>query len=153
MDIGTSSTKGVLVNKDGLVICQSKIKHTVDYKTADQAEQHPNKIWWNETFNIIRDLIKKSNISTRNIKGIGCSGMFPVLLPIDKHGRPLREAILYNIDTRSRNQINYIQAKINKSGMPRDAKNNLTYQAMLPKIKWVKDNEPHIWSETQTIFE
>lgn len=153
IDIGTSSTKGVLVNKDGNVIYHSKRNHTVNYKTANQAEQNPDNVWWNETLSIIKELVKNSNIPKERIAGVGCSGMFPVILPVDKKGQPLREGILYNIDTRSKKQIDYIQTKIDKYYMTENIQNNLTYQSVIPKIKWIKDNEPEVWEKTQTILD
>src|SRR5699024_7078955 len=81
------------------------------------------------------------------------SGMFPVVLPVDKNGHPLRDGILYNIDTRSKKQIDYIQKKIDKYYAHKPIRNNLTYQSVIPKIKWIKDNEPKVWKKTKSILD
>src|SRR5699024_4885458 len=126
---------------------------TIKYKTINQAEQNPTSVWWHETLNIIIDLLKNSKISKESIAGVGCSGMFPVILPVNKKGTPLREGILYNIDTRSKDQIEFLQKKIENNYPSEAVKNNLNYQSVLPKIKWIKDNESDIWAQTQTILD
>src|SRR5699024_9059430 len=88
----------------------------------------------------------KSNVKKEHIAAIGCSGIFPVILPISKEGVPLRKAILYNIDKRSEKQINYFRKQLGNS-------HSLSYQSVIPKLKWIKDNEPKVWKETHSILD
>ena len=151
IDIGTSSTKGVLVDQDGKVIARGRRPHKVEFPLPGWAEQNADLVWWNETRDIIQELLAKSEIPPGEIAAVGCSGVCPVVLPIDKNGKPLRNGILYSIDARADKQIRLLKNEvglepIDDSGQP------LSFQSVIPKLMWLRENEPDVWANTDTIL-
>src|SRR5699024_560041 len=81
------------------------------------------------------------------------SGVFPAIVPINKEGKALRNAILYNIDKRSSQQIKKLNKRIDPSYTMKVSRRSLNYQSVMPKILWIKENESIIWKDIDTILD
>lgn len=152
IDIGTSSTKGVLLDECGIVIAKTKRLHTVEYPHSGWAEHNADLVWWKETVQIIKELLSETRIPPNRIAAIGCSGVCPVILPLDKHGTPLRKAILYSIDSRSTKQIESLNKKVGRENIVNESGQPLSYQSIMPKLIWLKEEEPEVWNKTDVII-
>lgn len=149
IDIGTTNSKGVLVDIKGNVLSSETVTHTISSPRPDWAEQDP-AIWWEEFKHICRALFSKSGITPQDIIAIGCSGMMPTVVPLDERGNHLRPAILYGIDSRAGEEIKLIdsiQTDISSLG----ERKPLTSQSAAPKVLWIKRNEPEVFEKTETI--
>lgn len=103
VDIGTSSSKGVLVRPDGTVVARSVRKHGVSTPQPGWVEHDAERVWWAEFEAIIRELLDAADGAT--LDALAVSGIGPCLLPADGAGKPLRPAILYGVDTRATAEI------------------------------------------------
>ncbi len=142
IDIGTLSTKGLLICQDGDIICQTSIEHKINSPKPSWLEQNADEIWWAETVEVIRRLLNHPKAKPSNIGGIGISGLFPALLIADKNGTPLRPAILYS-DMRATKELNDFN---------RTFQANLNSDSVTPKIAWLRKNEPSIFKKTRYLF-
>ena len=149
VDIGTYSSKGVLTNKDGQVITTHVVQHDMDMPKPGYFEHDAEKIWWHDFVEIVKNILTKSDIDPRQILGIGTSGIGSCVLPIDAQGRPLRQAILYGIDTRATKEMEYLENVLGKHEIYRKNKTQLTSQQSGPKILWIRNNEPAIYKKTR----
>jgi len=148
IDIGTSSTKGVLVNIETGEVVASKI---VEHKSLNPAPGHfegDANAWWQEFVTIARELAS----GEENIVAVGVSGMGPCVLLTDEFGTPLRPAILYGVDTRSIEQIESMNALLGAENVFQQTGSFLTSQAVGPKLLWVEENEPEIWKAARKLF-
>jgi len=143
VDIGTYSSKGVVVKETGEVVASHIVEHNLDMPKPGYYEHDPEKVWWNDFLQICHTLLYKYEIDPRKIIGIGISTISPAIVPIDENGRALRPAILYGIDTRATKEISELSQL---TGV------KLTSQSAAPKILWIKRNEPEIWSKTRWIL-
>jgi len=71
------------------------------------------------------------------------------LLPTDAGGAPLREAILYGIDTRATREIDELTATFGAERILQRCGSPLTSQAVGPKLAWLRRNEPEVWARTK----
>jgi len=149
VDIGTYSSKGVLVNKDGQVIITHVVQHGMDMPKPGHFEHDAEKIWWHDFVEIAKNILTKSGIDPKQILGIGTSGIGSCVLPIDAQGRPLRPAILYGIDTRATKEIEYLENVLGKNKIFRKSETQLTSQSSGPKILWIRNNEPAVYEKTR----
>ena len=94
IDIGTYETKGVLVDIQGRVVAQSSKKHEMIVPQSGWAEHRPYEDWWGDFTFISNELIKKSNCDSKQIKSVCASTIGACMLPVDKEGEPLMNAIL-----------------------------------------------------------
>tara|TARA_B110000438_G_scaffold303185_1_gene363602 strand:- start:798 stop:2300 length:1503 start_codon:yes stop_codon:yes gene_type:complete len=151
IDIGTYETKGVLVNIHGKVVAQSSKKHEMLIPQSGWAEHRPNEDWWGDFTFISNDLINKSKCSPQQIKSVCASTIGACMLPVDRNGEPLMNAVLYGVDTRAHKEIEYLNQKIGKDNIFEFNGNALSSQQIGPKILWLKNNEPDIFSKTHKI--
>ncbi len=151
IDVGTYSSKGVLVDPTGKVLCSHVVEHKMDIPRPGWAEQDADRVWWSDVVKICQILLNGSPYSGNHIGGVALSAIGPCVLPLDALGNPLRPGILYGVDTRASVEIEYINRTLgienifNFSGMA------LSSQAAGPKILWIKNNEPEIWKKTTHI--
>ena len=149
VDVGTASTKGVLVDGGGTVVASAARSHELSLPRPGWAEHDAETVWWSEFVAVTRELTAGGH---GRIVGVGVSGIGPCLLPADKDGRPLRPAILYGIDTRAAAEIAAQQERFGTDKILARCGSPLTSQAVGPKVEWLRRNEPEVWGQTRRLF-
>lgn len=147
VDIGTNSSKGVLVGLEGEILAQHVVPHDMDVPRPGWAEQDADRVWWMDFVQICRALLHASGRQAQEIGGIGVSAIGPCLLPVDARDRPLRPGILYGIDTRAIEEIAVLEDTYGSQAMYDLGGSTLTSQAVGPKILWLRRHQPEIYRE------
>ncbi len=145
IDIGTSSSRGVLVDVQGKILAEKSISHEIDKPQPGYYEQDP-ACWWFEVCNLSCDL--QHSASSATIRALCISSMAPCILPLDLRGRPLRPAILYGIDTRAEKEIEELHNRIGADNIFNMSGQLLSSQSCCPKILWIRHHEKDIWQQT-----
>ncbi|MBS2549942.1 FGGY-family carbohydrate kinase [Catenulispora sp. NL8] len=155
VDIGTASSKGVLVAADGTVLAQATRPHAVSSPRPEWFEHDPELIWWADFRQIVAELLAALPAvpgGPQPIDAIAVSGIGPCLLPADAEGRPLRPAILYGIDTRATAQIAEQSERLGGGIVLARCGSPLTSQAIGPKFGWLAEHEPKVAAATRRWF-
>ncbi|MHB9756928.1 FGGY-family carbohydrate kinase [Streptomyces sp. BYX5S] len=148
VDIGTSSSKGVLVALDGTVLHTAVRDHTVDRPAPGHVEM-PGHVWWDEFVSLAREL---TSAHDTRVVAVGVSGMGPCVLLTDADDTPLRPAILYGVDTRSVAQIARLERELGADEIVRRCGSRLTSQAAGAKVAWVADEEPEVLARARRLY-
>ncbi len=151
VDIGTSSSKGVLVTADGSILRSSTVNHEVSRPRSGWVEMD-GRIWWNEFIALVADLLGTARANDLEIVAIGVSGMGPCVLLADAEDEPVRPAILYGVDTRAAGQVERLTAELGIDAITRVGGSTLTSQAAGPKIVWVREEEPEAYARAARLF-
>jgi xylulokinase len=151
VDIGTSSTKGVLVSIDGQIRATAVREHVVDRPQAGWVEME-GSIWWSEYVSIVRELLASSPAGELVVEALGVSGMGPCALVTDSLSHPLRSAILYGVDTRASAQIARINDRLGSDAIFDRCGSVLSSQSVGPKLEWIADNEPSVAARARRMF-
>jgi xylulokinase len=146
VDIGTSSSKGVLVDLDGRVLGSHIVEHAVQRPGPGMFEMDAS-VWWQELVTISRRLIDDVEV-----KAVGVSGMGPCVLLADAADEPLRPAILYGIDSRAGRQIERLNDRYGAGEILRRCGSALSSQAAGAKIAWVADREPELFARARRLY-
>jgi xylulokinase len=149
VDIGTSSSKGVLVDLDGQVLRSCAVQHSVDRPAPGMVEMDP-AVWWDEFVTICRGLL--SDNDTADVVAVGVSGMGPCVLLADEADHPVRPAILYGVDTRAGRQIARLDERYGAAEILDRAGSALSSQAAGPKIAWVAETEPDLFARARRLY-
>lgn len=149
VDVGTSSTKGVLVAADGSIVKSLTREHDVDRPHSGWVEMDA-RIWWDEFASIARELI--ATRADVEVMAVGVSGMGPCVLLAGADGEPVRPAILYGVDTRAGDQIARMTDELGDDEITRIGGSVLTSQAGGPKIAWVAEEEPAAFAKAERFF-
>jgi xylulokinase len=143
VDIGTFSSKGVLVRENGAVAAECMVEHSLDIPAPGRAEHDPEKVWWGDFLRLCTALLKDSATNPAAIEAIGVSTISPAVVAVDAEGRALRPAILYGIDTRATAEIAELERL---TGTRHDS------QSAAPKVMWIRRHEPEVWARTRWIL-
>ena len=143
IDIGTASSKGVLVRPDGTITARSSIPHEVSMPHPGWLEHDADDVWLHDFIFVAKDLLSRSGINPKQVLALGVSSIASALLLLDKYREPLRPAILYGVDTRASQEVEEIK---------RDLGTFVTNQNITPKLRWVQKNEPAVWAKTCHLF-
>ncbi|MFC7457505.1 FGGY-family carbohydrate kinase [Brachybacterium sp. GCM10030267] len=148
IDVGTSSTKGVLVALDGTILACAVREHAVDRPAPGHVEMDA-EIWWDEFVSLTAEL---TGTADARITAVGVSGMGPCVLLTDDDGHPVRPAILYGVDTRAEAQIADLTARFGDQEIFGRCGSVLSAQAAGPKIRWVAEQEPEHFARASRLF-
>lgn len=149
IDIGTSSSKGVLVTGQGKVLARASREHETSTPHPGWVEHDARTVWWSDFLAIARELAPAAD---GRLVGLAVSGIGPCLLPADGSGRPLRPAILYGVDTRAGAEIAELTDELGAEEILRRGGTPLSSQAVGPKIRWLARHEPEVWERTEMLL-
>lgn len=151
IDVGTYSSKGVLVEANGRILKSHVVKHSMSIPRPGWAEQDADVVWWADVVAICRALLDGQPYAGANVAAIATSAIGPCMVPLDRAGRPLRPAILYGVDTRASTEIELLNAQIGVDRIFEFSGMMLSNQAVGPKILWMRRNEPDLWRQVATV--
>lgn len=147
-DIGSSSVKVALVEaatgKKIIVLHEPQNEMEIVSLHADWAEQDP-EIWWQHICTATKRAIREANIEASKIQGVGISYQMHGLVIVDEACNPLRNAIIW-CDSRAVTIGDKAFQEIGAEkcfGHLLNSPGNFTAS----KLKWVKENEPEIYSK------
>ncbi len=151
IDIGTTGVKALLVDSTGKILATDTKSYPLSTPQAGWSEQNPDD-WWEATVRGIRSVVKKSKISPDSICGIGLSGQMHGAVLIDKNGKVLRPAILWN-DQRTFKECEEIEKSAGgQKKLIKLVANPALTGFTAPKILWVRKNEPSIYRKIKKIL-
>lgn len=145
-DIGTSGTKSVLYDEKLNIIEEASCEYPLFCPNNGWAEQNPQD-WSNALLQSIKQLAS-ANLG-KEIVGLGLSGQMHGLVLLDKSNNVLMNSIIW-CDTRASLECEEI-LRI----MPDYAKYTLNPPIVgftLPKLLWVKNNNPQIYKQINKIL-
>lgn len=148
VDVGTYETKGVIVTAAGEIVAQAARPHQMIVPQPGWAEHDAERDWWGDFVFVTRKMLAESGVAPSSIAAIGASAIGPCVLPVDRDGNPLMNAILYGVDTRATAEIAELNALIGEDVILQHCRNALTTQAAGPKMLWLKKNRPEIYAKT-----
>jgi xylulokinase len=144
IDMGTGSTKGVLVDTAGVVLASTVISHSMNLPRPGWAEVDAEAIWWREVCEVSNRLTREippgSTLAAMCVSGVG-----PCLVLCDDDLTPLRPAILYGVDTRATAEIRLLTEEFGADAILEQAGTLLSSQAVGPKLEWVRRHEPEVF--------
>ncbi|ESV53906.1 D-xylulose kinase [Streptococcus agalactiae LMG 14747] len=149
LDLGTSSLKGLVVNREGSVVAESSSSYQLISPTIGYSEQNPQD-WYDAAEEVFSNLCKKVNDLKENLAGISFSGQMHSLVLLDEENNVIRNAILWN-DTRTTLQCEKLMMYYGEE-LLFITKNKALEGFTLPKILWVQENEPELWSKVRHIL-
>jgi len=139
IDQGTTSTRCMIFDHSGSVICFDQREHEQIYPKPGWVEHNPDEIW-ERTQGVVRGALQKGNLDTKDIAAVGITNQRETSVVWDKKtGRPVYNAIVWQ-DTRTDQICNELakdggQDRFRvKVGLP------LATYFSGPKIRWILDN-------------
>jgi len=144
-DAGTGGNKAVLVEPDGNVCATAFAPYQTHYPRPDWAEQNPED-WWRAVVSTTRQVMENSGAAPGDILAITHATQMLGIVPMDPEGNPLRPAIIW-LDGRAHEEAKRIMGKfLGRRIFSIVSGAELSGKDGLPKLLWLKVNEPEIYS-------
>ncbi len=147
IDLGTSSCKGLLVDKQGKILRIHAVPYDVSYPKDGYSEQDPKQ--WIDAVDEILD--KLSEGIKDQILGISFGGQMHGLVALDENDKVIRPCILWN-DARTEEETRYLNEKIGKDVLSAETANIAFAGFTAPKLLWMKKNEPENFARIAKIM-
>jgi len=139
IDLGGSVCKSVIYDLELHEASRAYQDVVTIYPKPRWAEQNPEE-WWKATVNVVKEAVNKGGINPKDIAGVAVCGQSHGPVLVDGNGNALFPCIVWP-DLRAIKQSEILGSRIGR-------KISAYYTA--PKLLWIKDNYPSIFSEMYT---
>jgi len=147
-DVGTQSSRAVLVNDHGELIAKKQIQHEPPYISPEKgfAEKKPE-----EFYDVLCKAASKLKVeypqAFSEIQAVTITTIRDSFVNVDKDGKPLRNAILW-IDSRQADGLPKLPATSSALFSVIGFKNFINLQYKKSYCNWIMEHEPEIWEKT-----
>ena len=148
IDIGTFESKGVLADDQGQIVKFKSTRHGMDNPRPNYYEHDAEAVWWHDFCLLSNELIAEAGIKNTEIAAVAASTLGTDCLPVDENIRPLRKAILYGIDARSVDEIDYLTSYYGEEKVKELFGRPICSGDVCAKILWIRRNEPEVYAKT-----
>jgi xylulokinase len=149
LDIGTTSTIGILVELPDKVITVTSRPTTLSSPHPGWAEEDPLE-WWGNACAVLRELSARVE-DVSHLAGICVTGMVPAIVVLDASGKPLRPSIQQS-DGRSSAEVARLAAEVDEAAFLAKAGNGVNQQLLAAKSRWLEHHEPAVFANIATVF-
>ena len=147
-DVGTQSSRAMLVNTSGEILGKCQVKHEPAYlsEQPDWAEQEAD-FYYECICRAARGLKEQKAELWPRIAAVSVTTIRDTVVCVDKEGKPLRPVILWLDKRRAKGKPEFSQVTkvlLKTVGMEKTA--NIQFQKS--HCNWIRDREPEIWEKT-----
>jgi len=151
IDVGTGGTRAVVVDETGSVVAAATAEHApFASPQTGWAEQDPRD-WWRAAAEAVRSVLAQPNVSAGEIACVGFSGQMHGAVLLDGDNDILRPALIW-CDQRTESQCREITKIVGEKRLIELTSNPAITGFTLPKLLWVREQEPDIWSRVRAVL-
>ena len=147
IDIGTQSTKAVLVSANGTILAQAQYGYAPDTPRPNWAEQHAD-VWLDAVERCITEVARgRDDIVALCVSSLyGGAG-----IPVDADINPLYPCLIW-MDRRAEAQVAWVRANVDLDRLGAVTGNLVDSYYGFTKMMWLRDERPDIWAKTALLL-
>jgi len=143
IDQGTTSTRFMVFDHSGKVVCFDQKEHEQIYPKPGWVEHDPMEIW-TRTDEVVKGALAKGNIDVADIAAVGITNQRETTVVWDRRtGKPYYNAIVWQ-DTRTADLCNMWAADGGQDRFRAHVGLPLATYFSGPKVRWILDNVPGV---------
>jgi len=147
IDCGTQSVRALLFDIAGNLISKKRTPIEPYYSTAPGlAEQDPS-VFWNALCDACNGLMQDSQTDPENIAAVSLTAQRATVVNLDKHGKPLRPAIIW-LDQRREDDFERVGGLWGLAFDLIGVRSTVNYLQAEAEVNWLVKNQPEIWNQT-----
>ena len=151
VDIGTSGTKTLAIDERGTILADASQSYPCYFPKPLWSEQDPED-WWRATVATIQAVVAKAGLKPADVKAIGLSGQMHGSVFLDKNGKVIRRALLWN-DQRTEAECAEIEQRAGgRKKLIQLVANPALTGFTAPKILWLRNREPRNFERTRHVL-
>ncbi|MFC7394469.1 gluconokinase [Scopulibacillus cellulosilyticus] len=145
VDIGTTSTKAVLFNKEGQIAAQHAVGYPLLSPSPSVAEQDPDEIY-EAVVNSIKQVMLKSAVDPKSLLLISFSSAMHSVIAVDRDGNPLTKSITW-ADNRSVTYADKLKNDLNGHDIYLRTGTPIHPMSPLSKLFWLRNEDKETFNK------
>jgi xylulokinase len=151
VDIGTQSTKALLVDGQGRIIAQHSQGYRVDTPKVRWAEQWP-QVWLEAVEACVVGCLQKADVAREQIKALCISSLYGGSgIAVDADLQPLHPCLIW-MDRRAGEQVQWVRDNVDLERLYAVTGNSVDSYYGFTKMLWLKQHQPDVWSRTRYLL-
>lgn len=151
VDIGTQSTKALLMSTEGEIVAQASVCYQVDQPRPLWAEQWPD-VWLDAVFESVAAAVAQGRVAATAIKAICVSSLYGGSgIPVDADIKPLHPCLIW-MDRRANDEVEWVRQHVDVGQLKRITGNGVDSYYGFTKMLWLKRNRPQVWAQTRYLL-
>jgi len=146
LDIGTTSTKGILYKIGQNIVAASSQSYPSFYPSPGIAEQDQDEVL-DAVLSVVQSLMQDSGIRPSSVSALVFGGILHSIFPVDKQGRALCRPLLW-ADTRSSTQSERLRKELSVEDVRSRTGCTVHPLYFLPRLAWFREEAPDIVKRT-----
>ena len=143
IDVGTQSSKGVLVEAGRGVVATASAPHRVSFPAPNWAQQDPRD-WTDAVTSVIGSLVGEAGSAAPEISHVAVDAQVDGVVAVDADLQPLHEAIIW-MDRRAVEQTKRIEGSIGVDRLFEITGLNCDSSHAAPKMAWLLERSQPRW--------
>lgn len=147
VDIGTQSTKALLVTSEGLVVAQRSRSYQVETPKPLWAQQWP-AVWLGAVIASVRDLMQSTDVDKASVQALCITSLYGGSgVPVDAQGEPLYPCLIW-MDRRAQDEVDWVRRTVDVERLFDITGNGVDSYYGFTKMLWLREKEPDVWRRT-----
>lgn len=142
IDVGTRGIKAVISSASGKILGTGYVEYPLITLSPEMVEQDA-RLWWEGTCQAVRRSLLEAGCRGEKLLAVGVSSQGFSFVPIDSHGRELRNAITW-LDSRAESEVGHVIRVLSEDSIIRRTGRRPLAACLLPLLLWLKRNEPEV---------
>ena len=148
-DLGTSGDKATLFTTDGKLVRSYTASYGVHFFNGNYAEQDPEN-WWDAVCEATKAVLEGEDAG--RVAAMSFSAQMQGCLPVDKHGHPLRDSIIW-ADQRAVKEAKHLEKELGGDRIYKITGHRISASNSIEKLMWVKKHEPEVYEKTYKMLQ
>jgi xylulokinase len=151
VDIGTQSTKAVLVDERGRLVAQAAQGYQVDSPQPLWAEQWP-QVWVDAVEACIRRVVAQAGVPPASVQALCVGSLYGGSgIPVDEAGAPLHPCLIW-MDRRAQAEVDWVRANVDLTRLYAITGNGVDSYYGYTKMLWLREHRPQVWQKTRAFL-
>ena len=146
LDIGTTSTKGMLYRIQNGVVAVTSQGYPQYYPNQGFVEQDPDEIL-HKAGKVVKSLVTENKVNPSSVASVVYGSFLHSMLPIDRNGDPLTRALIW-ADSRSIAQSERLRNELDVEEVKRRTGCTIHPLYFLPRLVWFRENREEVLRRT-----
>ncbi len=146
IDVGTTGTRTIIFDIYGTILNSAYEEYPSITPKPAWVEQDAKR-WWRAACATSKKVLRTNSVNTQDILAVVVTNQRETIVPLDKAGEPLYNAIVWQ-DRRTTRQCEAINKTIGAKEIYRTTGLTIDPYFSAPKILWLKDHKTRIFKKT-----
>ncbi len=151
VDIGTQSTKALLMSATGEIIAQASAAYQVEQPKPLWAQQWP-EVWLDAVHNTLGQVVSRAGVPADEIKAICVSSLYGGSgIPVNADIKALHPCLIW-MDRRANDEVEWVREHVNLDALFDVTGNGVDSYYGFTKMLWLKHHQAEVWRQAKYLI-